>query len=383
MQHRVFAFGAALAIFALLGFGMGQLKFSMALRVEPQNPSSSARALTLSAPTPYLVPARALGGWNLYSSNAITPTVLAAIRRQRPGIIRWFVEWDVYEPHHAGEANWAPYRAFFQTVAETDTVLIVQFWNQYGFPLWAIGDLRQRYPNPGTYEGFVGNLAAELQAAGAQKVIYEVFNELDLRSPSFCAVSPMTLNYTNTRLVTLFDNPKWSGGSGERYRNLYQAAPGPFASSGVLHRYPAAFPHCGSFIDSADWISPTAPFISAIDLHLYYDDIGAGAQKGTPEVYLQEVSNRLAVWDQFTAQPLPFFIGEIARTAGESIVPMTPAEAEQLRLRHELLRCAFPTRYIGMLSHHTDKPGKAAWDSETGWWGDALPCHLYLPMVTR
>ncbi len=309
-------------------------------------------------------------GWNQYSSGAITPEHIEGMRRQRPSVIRWFVEWDLYEPGRDRRLTWGDYLPFFETCVETGCRLVVQFCVQDAFwlgrrPLekglvWAKPGMLRNYPaDPdASYGGFVRDLHDALGRAGLGDVVVEAFNEADLLW-GVPGRSGASVNLTKPWALTHgWGGGKWTGGAGGTWRALHRVLDGregvTWATSGVASAAPERF---------EAWAQATAriPQIGLIDLHVYEDG-------GGPERVLRGVGDSLVVWDRNTGADLPFLLGECGRSTvwAESQEPVTVEDARAFRSIHRELIERYGERYQGLCVHQ-DSP----WRTDKAWWDPA------------
>lgn len=348
-------------------------------------------------PTPPAGPTSPRAGWNLYDHEAIDPVHIAALRQQRPTILRWFVSWDRHHLLEAGQTDgipappdWlnGPFREFLDECRPTasnprGTSLIVQFhckqpgWEGDGWPssrpgvTWARNDrwLGGMYPDrfgvAATYGVFVQSLRGAIDALGID-AHYGAWNEADLRTSVGVRyavqnfVEPWDVNPFNLTQGAPYQN--WSGGAGALWRELHTQLPGAsLTTSGLI------FP---------EWMQRTAPFgeVGVIDLHLY--DASSDTQQ-----YVARCEDRVQAWDDL-APGLPrrkIVLGEAADDFG---LAHTVASAAWLWQRHEALSQAnenpaspFYGRYLGMCGHSGQgSPGLptpwqlAPTDPAAAWW---------------
>lgn len=306
-------------------------------------------------------------GWNHYSSGAIEPEHLEGMRRQRPTVVRWFVEWDLYEAGRDRRLAWDDYVPFFEACVEIGCRLVVQLWVEDALwlgrhPLekglvWAKAGLLRNYPaDPDrSYGGFVRDLHDALGRAGLAAVVVEAFNEADLLW-GVPGRSGATVNLTKPwALAHGWGGGKWTGGAGKVWRSLHAVLDGregvTWGTSGVASAKPELF---------EPWVKATAriPQISFVDLHVYEDG-------GGPERILRGVGDSLAVWDRHTDSDLPFLLGECGRSTdwAEGQEPVTVEDARAFRTIHRGLIDRYGERYQGLCVHQD-----APWRTEKAWW---------------
>jgi hypothetical protein len=315
-------------------------------------------------------PAAPRFGWNIFTFQARERAVVAGVERQRPGAVRWTVEWDRYQSGGDRPVDWSAERPFFAACAAAGTRVVMTMWVANamwlgddaldGGLLWAKPGLRRNYPRriADSYTPFVRDLVAAAADAGLTDLSVGAWNEADLLWGG--GLARRTTNYATT--WSLLDRPGqayWTGGTGRRWTLLHRAlersAPTvPWNTSGIASTEPAA---------RRAWVRATAklPQVTEIDLHSY-------AWAGTPEGVGDLVDASLAEWDAATTAAgrgvLPFLIGETNTQSSAQFAPrIDTATAALLRASSDRLAAQYPDRYLGMCSL-----GGEQWTAARGWW---------------
>lgn len=309
-------------------------------------------------------------GWNIFTFQARDPAVTAGVLRQRPGAVRWTVEWDRYQSGGDGPVDWGPEQPFFEACAAAGTRVVLTLWVANamwlgdnaldGGLLWAKPGLRRNFPRriADSYTPFVQGLVAAAAEAGLTDLSVGAWNEADLLWGG--GLVGRTTNYATT--WALLERPGqayWTGGTGRRWSLLHRAladtAPAvPWNTSGIASTEPVA---------RRAWVRATAklPQVTEIDLHSY-------AWAGTPDGVADLVAASLAEWDAATTaagrDPLPFFVGETNTQSSARFAPRLDAPtAALLRAASDRLAATYPARYLGMCSL-----GGEQWTAAQGWW---------------
>lgn len=336
-------------------------------------------------PVPIPPAIRAAAGWNLYSWQAGYDSVVQAVGRQKPGLVRWFVEMDRFledetQPFRPPRPwSWEAdtgFDPFFRALAENDTTLVVALWNKDD---WA-KSMRAcdicGWPKIDQYAAFVQDLHTEARKFGV-RVIFEALNEPDLRWGSLSAATNIgaTENFTGQWYAGLPQGwAEYRGGTGELWRQMHDVVDAPFASGGIISLYTAEV----SFLDrltgshpttaySTRWIDATAPLVDYTSFH-HYGLAGPAAD------YVEWVYNEWMIWRDRKGFAVPFYIGEIGPTP-TGAVGMTDAEAARMREIHAALAAdpRFDGAYLGMTAHvfsATSAPN--LWETTHGWWDPAF-----------
>ncbi|MCX8080307.1 MAG: hypothetical protein N3F09_03620 [Bacteroidia bacterium] len=313
-------------------------------------------------------------GWCVYTSECYDTLNLRAIRRSRPDMIRWIVEWDRMDVVKDGQSLRKKHIdrciPFFKVCAEQGITVVVQLWvkdrlwggDGNGGTQWAKPSKMANYPAniDQSYGSFVRDLVKAMNDAGIkdENIIMEAWNDPDLLLESNSAQS----NYAEPwEIMKKKGFNKWTGGSGEKWNELHQ----------VLNKTNPNIPwaSCGIGVNeiSRPWILPCyrTNKISIIDLH--YDLWNFK----TPKEYCDSVSKIIDRWDEEIPppgrEPMPFFIGECARVSGgksENLAVKTQ-DAAMMREICRLLHEKYGMRFLGMTAHGPISMWKeAAWFEE-------------------
>lgn len=338
--------------------------------------------LNIPDPPPPVV--RVGAGWNIYSWQASSAPVLEAIDRQKPGLVRWFVEMDRFledetQPFWPSRPwSWnadTSFDPFFQTLADNDTTLIISLWNKDHWAKSMRACDTCSWPLVEQFGAFARDLDAEADKFGVQ-VIFEPFNEPDLRWGSLNAATNIgaTENFTGQWFVGLPQGfAKYTGGTGYVWQQMHQVIDAPLASGGIISLYTAevdlADRLTGNFpttSTSTQWIDATAPLVDYTSFHHY----------GLTSVadYVDWVHAEWSIWSARKGFPVPFYIGEIGPTP-TGTVGFTDAEAAMMRGIHQALASdtRFAGSYLGMTAHVFSSTGAAnPWETAKGWWDPAF-----------
>lgn len=322
------------------------------------------------------------GGFTLYSFHAERPAVAAAIRRQKPGIVRWFVEIDRYLQNQ----GWAAYEPFFRALADTRVRLVVQFWIKDRMPAWLneppttpLGRLGfgPQVPRVDVFRRWVATLK-EAVAPHEINTIWEAFNEPDLRWGSlqqwgmgatenygyrwdpFASIMP-------TRGVT-----RYTGGVGTLWRQMHEALGDNKANSGIITHYANEVPWWPIWTrlsapktrTSKLWRDATAPLVDTVDIHWY------GTTRGDVATYVNTVAQWVSLWEEAKGSPMRFFHGEAGPSADDTSWTIDSGTAARMRDEMAALGRDPRTarRYLGTVGHGITGSGRHLWESDYGWW---------------
>lgn len=308
---------------------------------------------TATTTTTTLAPRQPLTGYNLFSFAVERADAVQGVIDMRPGIVRWFVEWDRYQSSGPRPVSWERSMPWLRALGDVGSKLYVQFWVQHAVPEWARMEFSRNIPRPGTFEAFVDGLEDAVSDVGLD-VIWGMYNEADLRfglrnlDGSLDTSPGPTENYHQPWAWSASDPFRgyalWTGGLGEHWERLYAQGSRTYTTSGTINRA---------------WIESTAPHCDIIDIHLYM--VGRDVS-----YYLSRVRDQIAIWD--AVRPgLPFLIGEIASASSPDhpgLPNNTPQEKGLIRERHAALAREWGERYQGMLSLSEGQP----WNDTVGWW---------------
>ncbi len=334
------------------------------------------------APNPVPLPAESAAGWNVYSFQANYDSVISAIDRQKPGLVRWFVEMDRFledetNPQRPPRAwSWASgssFDGFFQTLADNDVTLIVALWNKDGWAKSMRACNTCDWPKIDAFAAFVQDLEAKIASFGIN-AIFEAQNEPDLRWGSLNAAhhSGATENFPNQwQSGWPQGHARYTGGTGSLWQQMHETINAPFAASGMQSRYVAEitwiqrlFGNYSNNVTSTRWIDATAPLVEYASFHKY------GLANTTVDEYVDWVYGEWSIWKDRKGAAVPFFIGEIGPTS-TGVTGFTNAEAAEMREIHAALDTdpRFEGSYLGMTAHlfsHNDTP--FPWETSLGWW---------------
>lgn len=329
-------------------------------------------------------PVRAGAGWNIYSWQASSGPVLEAIDRQKPGLVRWFVEMDRFledetQPFWPSRPwSWntdTGFDPFFQALADNDTTLVIALWNKDHWAKSMRACDTCGWPIVEQFSAFARDLDAEADKFGV-RVIIEPFNEPDLRWGSLSAATNIgaTENFTGQWFVGLPQGyAKYTGGTGYLWQQMHREIDATLASGGIISLYTAEvdlidrltgdFPTTST---STQWIDATAPLVDYTSFHRY----------GLTSVadYVDWVYEQWSIWNARKGFPVPFYIGEIGPTP-TGTVGFTDAEAAVMRGIHQALAsdARFAGSYLGMTAHVFSDTGAAnPWETAKGWWDPAF-----------
>ncbi len=331
-------------------------------------------------PTPIPLPAEAAAGWNLYSWQASSNSVVDAIDRQEPGLVRWIVEMDrfledetnVFRPPRSW--SWdtdTTFDGFFEALADNDTTLVVALWNKdtWAKSMRACGTCG--WPKIDEFAAFVQDLEAEIERFGVN-VIFEAQNEPDLRWGSLNAATNIgaTENFTTPWHVGWPEGyAQYRGGTGSLWQQMHDVVESPFASGGIISRYTAEITlaerlsgNYSTTNTSTRWIDATAPLVEYTSFHRY------GLLNTTVEQYVDWVYHEWSIWSDRKGSAVPFYIGEIGPSSTGS-VEFTNSDAAKMREIHADLDAdpRFEDAYLGMTAHVANLSL-----TSLGWWNPAF-----------
>jgi hypothetical protein len=313
-------------------------------------------------------------GWCAYTSQCYDTLNLRAMRRSKPDMMRWIVEWDrmdyIKNGQSARKSEIDRCRPFFKLCAELNTILVVQIWVKDKFwegegnggVQWAKPEKTANYPANinESYGSFVRELVKSMNDEGIknENIIMEAWNEPDV-------LWGTTDNQPNYHIPWKLSEKKgfnkWTGGSGEKWNELHQVlsqthADIVWASSGI-----------GMSENARSWIGSCYKIdkISMIDMHYYLKNCR------TPKQFCDSVSKIIERWDDEIPppgrEPMTFFIGECARQSSGKAEDLTinSQDAALMREACRLLHEKYGTRFLGMTAHGPIKMWKdAAWYEE-------------------
>jgi hypothetical protein len=338
-------------------------------------------------------------GWSEVGDSVINPACVDAIRLHRPTILRWRVDWDVYERSRRWQPFREPnrflfpgaYREFFAAVQGAGSTLLIQIstqaldwgWattNNDVFPglSWTKPGKAQNYPTnvDATYGVFVRNVvdAALEEGVAPERIVVGAFDQPDVNLAPF---GPRLLNRRDLiakestwSLSAAWAN-RWTGGYGPRGRwgQLHEVLGDPanpdnrfagvrWSTSGVGGRQEL-------LTTSADaGRSRRSPWLGAalavgnevLDIRLSLSHQGWNRESsstyptGLAEYLVAEVGAVVETWDEVCADqgrpPLQVLWGETGGIDAGRVGP-TPAEAREFRRAHWTLAEAYGERYLG------------------------------------
>lgn len=337
-------------------------------------------------PSPVPLPVEAGAGWNVYSWQASSDSVVAAIERQQPGLVRWIVEMDRFledetQPFWPSRSwSWdadTSFDPFFEALADNDTTLVISLWNKDHWAKSMRACSTCGWPQIDEFAAFVQDLDAEADKFGVS-VIFEAQNEPDLRWGSLNAATNIgaTENFTSQWYTGLPQGyAQYRGGTGDLWQQMHEVVDAPFASGGIVSRYNAEINwiqrltgNYSKMTPSTRWIDATAPLVEFTSFHRY------GLANTTVDEYVDWVYDEWSIWKGRKGYAVPFYIGEIGPSS-TGTQGFTNAEAAMMRGIHTALATdsRFEGAYLGMTSHvvsRTDAPNP--WETSTGWWNPAF-----------
>ncbi len=314
-------------------------------------------------------------GWGIYSHHGeatASPSVVPAMDRERPTMIRWLVEIDRYLVSGPRVVDWSAYDAFLQRVRDLGAHLQISLsardlcWSGVGAnPFfgwcpnaglimngWAADNLRLWFKDPAvSYRPFVEGLVDKALAfVPPERLTVSPWNEPDQRFTLWgnrANYADPWVNFTTYGL----DNSRWTGG----YRHLtplYDTVASVLAArtGGRARVASGGIVHDG-------WRAATASRTELLEIHAYL--IGSGADAGA---VLANVEAQLLAW-QALRPGLPFLVGETG-IDGYSARQITPTEAGYLRTVHDELSRRYQGRYLGMALHS----GAPSFAPSPAWW---------------
>ena len=337
-------------------------------------------------PGPIQLPLHVSAGWNLYSWQASSPDVIDAVARQKPGLVRWFVEMDRFledenQPFSPSRTwSWdseTSFDPFFQALADQHTTLVVSLWNKDHWAKSMRACDTCAWPNIDAFAAFVDDLDDEAGKFGVN-VIFEAQNEPDLRWGSLNAATNIgaTENFTTAWNSGLPQGwAQYRGGAGELWQQMHDVIDAPFASGGIISEYTAEITLsqrlAGNYprtVVSTRWIDMTAPLVDYASFHRY------GLSNVSVEDYVDWVYDNWSIWNADKGYPMPFYIGEIGPSSTAS-TGFTNADAAKMRDINEALATdpRFEGAYLGMIAHVFSSGGAPnPWETSTGWWDPAF-----------
>lgn len=322
-------------------------------------------------------------GWDIYDFNANMPQVRAAIRRQKPSAIRWFFDMDRYVRDETTgavknyDANFTDqsFQDFLKAIKEVNTTLIVTLSNKgVMWPEEYRACSGCNYPDMLKYTPYIKKFESYIKTSGVNNVIWEPWNEPDLRWGSLLNRAPSagaTENFSQQWVPInniIKGGVSFSGGNGDLWRQMHQITSFPQASGGIIHSYAAEWPSSSLFIDSANWIKATAPYVTYTSFHLYQNNYTGGVTE-----YVNKIAGDLALWQQVKGTKLKFYIGEIGSNSGSNY-GVTNTDGQYLRDVHTALSTDPRTKdyYMGMTAHifapAEDGTRVDMWEPRKGWW---------------